>query len=85
MPINCIKKFLESSTFIPNCPYDLTFVITLAGIDKENRKMDKLVLAYGIVISIMYIVYLCIVEQANIYRYGIYLIFYILYLCMCII
>lgn len=60
----------------------LTFVIILAGIDKENRKMDKLVLAYGIVISIMYIVYLCIVEQANIYRYGIYLIFYIVVLLL---
>lgn len=60
----------------------LTFVVILAGIDKENRKMDKLVLAYGIVISIMYIVYLCIVEQANIYRYGIYLIFYIVVLLL---
>lgn len=60
----------------------ITFVVILAGIDKENRKMDKLVLAYGIVISIMYIVYLCIVEQANIYRYGIYLIFYIVVLLL---
>src|SRR5699024_5793177 len=32
---------------------------------------------YGVVISIMYMVYLCIVEKANIYRYGIYLILYI--------
>ena len=58
----------------------ITFIILMAGIDKENRKMDKLVSVYGIVISIMYMVYLCIVEQANIYRYGIYLILYIIVL-----
>ena len=60
----------------------LTFIILLAGIDKENRKLDKLVSVYGIVISIMYMVYLCIVEQANIYRYGIYLIFYVIVLTL---
>lgn len=58
----------------------ITFVILIAGIDKENRKIDKLVSIYGIAIAIMYMVYLCIVEQANIYRYGIYLIFYIIVL-----
>ena len=60
----------------------LTFIILIAGIDKENRKIDKLVSVYGIVISIMYMLYLCIVEQANIYRYGIYLIFYIVVLLL---
>ena len=60
----------------------LTFIILMAGIDKENRKIDKLVSVYGIVISIMYMVYLCIVEQANIYRYGIYLIFYVIVLTL---
>ena len=60
----------------------LTFIILVAGIDKENRKIDKLVSVYGIVISIMYMVYLCIVEQANIYRYGIYLICYIIVLLL---
>ncbi|MCI8444765.1 MAG: hypothetical protein HFJ37_06460 [Clostridia bacterium] len=58
----------------------LTFIILMAGIDKENRKMDKAVNIYGIAISIMYMAYLCIVEKANIYRYGIYLIGYVLLL-----
>ena len=58
----------------------LTFIILMAGIDKENRKVDKLVAIYGIVISIMYMIYLCIVENANIYRYIIYLIAYIVIL-----
>jgi leader peptidase (prepilin peptidase)/N-methyltransferase len=60
----------------------ITFIILMAGIDKENIKIDKLVSIYGIVISIMYMVYLCIVEQANIYRYGIYMIFYIIVLIL---
>lgn len=60
----------------------LTFIILIAGIDKENRKMDKFVSIYGIVISIMYMVYLYIVEQANIYRYAIYLIGYVMVLVL---
>lgn len=58
----------------------LTFIILIAGIDKETRKMDKLVNIYGIAISIIYMIYLCIVERANIYRYAIYLIAYIVIL-----
>ena len=59
-----------------------TFIILISGIDKENRKMDKMVSVYGIVISIMYMLYLCIVENANIYRYGIYLALYIIVLIL---
>ena len=58
----------------------LSYIITLCGIDKENRKINKYVNIYGIAISIMYMAYLCIVEGASIYRYGIYLILYILIL-----
>lgn len=59
-----------------------TFIILMAGIDKENRKIEKGVTVYGIVLSIIYMVYLCIVEQANIYRYGIYLVLYIIILIL---
>ena len=55
----------------------LTFIILISGIDKENRQIDKAVNVYGIAISIIYMLYLCIVEGANIYRYGIYLFLYI--------
>lgn len=58
----------------------LTFIILISGIDKENRKIDKAVNVYGIAISIIYMLYLCIVEKANIYRYGIYLVLYIIIL-----
>ena len=57
-----------------------TFVVLMAGIDKEKRKIEKSVTMYGIIISIMYMIYLCIVEKASIYRYGIYLICYIIML-----
>lgn len=54
----------------------ITFIILVCGIDKENRKIEKSVTIYGIVISILYMAYLCIVEEPNIYRYGIYLLIY---------
>ena len=57
-----------------------TFIVLISGIDKENKQIDKMVSMYGIVISIMYMLYLYIVEGANIYRYGIYLILYIIVL-----
>ena len=60
----------------------ITFVILMSGIDKENRKIDKAVNIYGIGISILYMVYLCIVEKTNIYRYGIYLILYVIILTL---
>ena len=60
----------------------ITFIILMAGIDKENRKIEKSITIYGIVISIMYMIYLCIVENANIYRYVIYLTLYIIILIL---
>ena len=57
-----------------------TFIVLMAGIDKESRNINKPVLTYGIIISIMYIVYLYIIEKTSIYRYVIYLILFILLL-----
>lgn len=59
-----------------------TFVILMAGIDKENRKIEKSISIYGMIISIIYMVYLCIIEGASIYRYVIYLILYIILLIL---
>ena len=39
----------------------LTFIILIAGIDKENRKIEKSLSIYGIILSLLYIVYLCII------------------------
>ena len=38
------------------CLY-LTFIFLMGGIDKENKRIEKSVLIYGAIISILYIVY----------------------------
>lgn len=58
----------------------ITYIVLICGIDKENRNMNKGCNIYGIVIAILYMVYLYIVDKSNIYRYGIYLILYIIIL-----
>ena len=60
----------------------LCFIFIMGGIDKENRKIEKSVSVYGIMISLIYIAYLCIIGQASIYRYVIYLILYVLVLIL---
>ena len=60
----------------------ITYIILMAGVDKEYRKIDKAINIYGITISIMYMSYLCIVEKSSIYRYGIYLFLYIIVLIL---
>ena len=60
----------------------LCFLFIMAGIDLENRKIEKAISMYGVILSIAYIVYLCVIEHASIYRYIIYLIFYVLILIL---
>ena len=57
-----------------------TFIVLMAGIDKESKTINKPVLMYGIIVSIMYIVYLYIIERTSIYRYIIYLIIFLILL-----
>ena len=57
-----------------------TFIILMAGIDKESRIINKSVLIYGVIISIMYMVYLYIIEKSSIYRYAIYLVMFLIIL-----
>lgn len=52
-----------------------TFIVLISGIDKETKTINKSVLMYGIFISIMYIIYLYIIERTSIYRYVIYLLY----------
>ena len=59
-----------------------TFVILMAGIDKEYKTINKPVLMYGVIISIMYILYLYIIEKNSIYRYGIYLLVFVILLIL---
>ena len=57
-----------------------TFIVLMAGIDKEKKNINKSVLVYGIVISMLYMIYLYIIENTSIDRYVIYLLISILFL-----
>ena len=50
------------------------------GIDKEYRTINKSVITFGLIMQIVYILYLYIVESANIYRYNIYVMLLIILL-----
>lgn len=51
----------------------LSGIVIIAGIDLEKRKIEKSVIYYALGILVLYIIYLCIVDKANIYRYIMYL------------
>ena len=51
----------------------LSAIVIIAGIDKEKRQIEKSVIYYAISISVLYIIYLCIIDQPSIYRYVMYL------------
>ena len=52
----------------------LCAIFIIAGIANESRKIEKSVLYYAVTVSLGYILYLCIIENASIYRYAMYLI-----------
>lgn len=59
--------------------YLSTLIIT-AGVDRNYTKIDKKLLAFGIIISILYMLYLCMVDLASIHLSLIYLAIYIILL-----
>ena len=48
-------------------------IAIMAGIDKEHRKIHIGLILFGFIMQGLYILYLYIVGEANIYRYGMYL------------
>lgn len=46
----------------------------ISGIDKEKIQIQNELILYLTIVESMYIIYLCIIENTNIYRYVIYLI-----------
>ena len=53
----------------------ITGLIIIAGIDKEKKQLQKSVVIYNFVITMLYIIYLFVVGCTNINRYAIYLFF----------
>ena len=76
---NLTPETLATSAFMT---LYLCYIFLIGGIDRENREIQRSVNVFGIFISIAYMVYLCIVEGASIYRYGIYLMLYIIILTL---
>lgn len=67
---------LEASTivyFIFGLLY-IAGLFIISGIDKEKIQIQNEVILYLIIVESIYIIYLCILEKNNIYRYVIYLI-----------
>lgn len=74
----CITKLVEYGLFI----LYFTFIILIAGIDKEINFIKKSVLIYGIIVSVMYMVYLYIIERSSIYRYVMYFMLFVIFLLL---
>lgn len=62
-----------------------SYIILAVGIDNENKNMSQSVLTYGVIISLIYMVYMCIVERESIYVNVIYLVMMTLLLLLNII
>lgn len=58
----------------------ISTLILIAGIDRAYVKIEKNVLAFGIITSIIYMLYLCVVDLRCAYLCAIYLIIYIVLL-----
>lgn len=58
----------------------LTTLVIIAGIDKKYVNIDKKVITSGIILSIMYIVYLYIIDPSSIYFNTMYLASYMILL-----
>ena len=51
-----------------------SYIILAVGTDLKNKNMPQTVLAYGVIISLIYIVYMCILKKEIIYVNVIYLV-----------
>ena len=62
-----------------------SYIILAIRMDKLTRNIPQQLLTYGIIISLIYIVYLCIVDSITIYKNLIYLVMIVMILLMNII
>lgn len=57
-------------------------LVIIAGIDKEKHTIQKSVLFYGLLVSVIYMIYSCTINYNNVYAYVIYLTFIIVLLIL---
>ena len=60
----------------------ISILFIIAGIDKENIKIEKSVLFFGFIIEVLYMIYQYTLGIYNVYQYVIYLILFIILLIM---
>ena len=86
-----ILAILNKVTIYNNCNLFISFaflilyisvLFIIAGIDKENLKIEKSVLIFGYIIEIIYIIYQYTLGIVNVYQYVIYLLFMIILLIL---
>ena len=54
-------------------------VVIISGIDKEYRTINQGAILFGIIMQVLYILYLYIVAKTNVYRYSIYLVLILIF------
>ena len=57
-------------------------LVLIAGIDRNYLKIEKNVLAFGIISSLVYMIYLCLIDFACVYLNLIYLVIYMILLIL---
>ena len=60
----------------------ISILFIIAGIDKENRRIQKNVIIFGFIVEVLYIIYQCALKNINVYQYVIYLILLIIVLSL---
>lgn len=68
--------------YLFSCYIYISILFIIAGIDKENIKIQKGTLLFGFILEAIYIIYKCTLNDFNVYQYVIYLILFILLIIM---
>ena len=76
---------IEQIVYLGASSLYVAVLFIIAGIDKENIKVETSVLLFGFLMEIMYIIYLCTLGRYNVYQYVIYLMIAIVLLVMSLI
>lgn len=76
-----INKFdISSMTIYFFAMLYISTLVIIAGIDKNYSRIDKRVLAFGIVTSIIYMVHIYIIDSTSLYQNVLFLVIYIVLL-----
>ena len=69
---------VDNIGFFISFVFQYVTLVIVAGIDKEYRKINSSVLLFGVICQLLYILYLYMVKQFNMYRYIIYFMLFII-------